>query len=92
MFQARELLRTRARKALAIRPNGTITGNYADSGYVLHGFVRASDGVITMFDPPGAGTGPGQGTFPASITPAGAIVGSFLDASNAFHGFLVEGE
>jgi hypothetical protein len=59
---------------------------------VNHGFVLDKHGGLTTFDAPGAGTGPGQGTFPSDINPPGAIVGSFLDASNAFHGFLLEGE
>jgi hypothetical protein len=79
-------------EALFISPEGTIRGNYADSGSVWHGFVRAPNGTITAFDVPGAGTGSGQGTFPATINPAGAIVGWYLDSSNVFHGFLLEGE
>ena len=46
------------------------------------------NGAITTFDAPSAGTGPGQGTTPFSITPAGAIAGRYSDASNVFHGFL----
>src|SRR5262249_18635510 len=42
---------------------------------------------FVTFDPPGAGTDSGQGTFVNEITQAG-IVGWYADASNANHGFL----
>jgi hypothetical protein len=50
--------------------------------------VRSKQGAITTFDPPGAGTGSGQGTFCNQINPAGAIAGYYLDANNVFHGYL----
>jgi hypothetical protein len=73
-----------------INPAGAIVGYYYDANFVAHGFVRDSDGTITTFDAPGAGsvTDSGQGTYPISIDPAGAIAGSTLDASNVYHGFL----
>jgi hypothetical protein len=69
-------------------PSQTIEGEYIDGNGVFHGFLRASNGVITTFDVPGAGTGPGQGTLPQSINPAGAITGYYIDASGLAHGFL----
>jgi hypothetical protein len=71
---------------------GTIPGNYIDASSVNHGFVRDKHGVLTTFDAPGAGTGIGQGTFPATPNPAGAITGWYIDSTNVFHGFLLEGE
>jgi hypothetical protein len=71
-----------------INPVGVITGGYVDPSGVNHGFVRASDGSITTFDVPGAGTAAGQGTLPASLNPAGDIVGEYSDADNVMHGFL----
>jgi hypothetical protein len=62
---------------------GAITGYYVDANYFGHGFVRASDGTITTFDPPGS-----VDTEPIGINPAGAISGFYLDASAVFHGFL----
>lgn len=53
-----------------------------------HGFVRASDGTITTFDVPGAGTLGGQGTFPVSNDPSNGITGYYIDASGVSHGFL----
>jgi hypothetical protein len=61
---------------------------FVDSSNVLHGFVRASDGTITTFDVPGAGTGAGQGTLPLLNNAEGAITGYDIDANGAFHGFL----
>src|SRR5207245_222523 len=62
-----------------------------DANDVNHGFVRASNGAITTFDAPGAGTGPGQGTRTEAATcinPAGAIVGFYTDASDVLHGYV----
>jgi hypothetical protein len=59
-----------------------------DASDVNHGFVHASDGTITTFDVPGAGTGPGQGTIPLSNNPVDAITGYYIDASDVTHGFL----
>jgi hypothetical protein len=44
----------------AINSAGVITGFYQDVNNVYHGFLRVSDGIITVFDVPGAGTGSGQ--------------------------------
>jgi hypothetical protein len=78
---------------ISINAAGDITGMYVVS-YVLHaavyhGFVRAADGTMTTFDPPGAGAGTGhyRGTFPISINTAGDIAGTYTDASGG-HGFV----
>src|SRR5204863_3633093 len=78
-------------RAYAINPSGEITGFFTDSTNVAHGYVRSNQGVITVFDAPGAGTGPGEGTFPFSpliINPKGAISGYYVDSSGVRHGFL----
>jgi len=54
----------------------------------FHGFLRAADGVITTFDVPDAGTGPGQGTRAANINPSEAIAGRYIDSSDVSHDFL----
>jgi hypothetical protein len=69
--------------ALSINPAGEITGFYLDANYEWHGFLRAADGTITSFDPPGS-----VFTFSGSINPEGAIVGTYLDANGGPHGFL----
>jgi hypothetical protein len=66
-----------------LNPAGAVTGPYLDASNVNHGYVRAPNGAITTFDAPGAGTGPGQGTFVSGINPEGAVTGAYLDASNA---------
>ena len=43
---------------------------------------------ITTIDPPGAGTAPGQGTFPQQNLNSGVIVGYYVDAKNVSHGFI----
>src|ERR1700757_2593581 len=58
-----------------LNPAGGISGLSIDASDVSHGFVRAPDGTITVFDAPGAGTGPGQGTLPAGINQGGTIAG-----------------
>src|SRR5205814_5201693 len=54
-------------QALGINAGGTITGFYADATPNSHGFVRAPDGTITVFDAPGAGTGNTGCQFPPCI-------------------------
>ena len=71
-----------------INPEGAITGYYTDAGTVNHGFVRAKNGTITLFDVPGAGTGAFQGTFPQSINPDGSITGLYFDSGDVIHGFV----
>jgi hypothetical protein len=50
--------------------------------------VRASDGTITTFDIPGAGTGPFQGSSPQGINASGTVTGEYVDASDVNHGFV----
>ena len=65
-----------------INPAGEITGDSCDAT-TCHGFLRASDGTITTFDPPGSALTNGNG-----INPAGAITGNDVDAGGVFHGYL----
>jgi hypothetical protein len=65
---------------------------------VAHGFVRATDGTITTFDAPGAGTTPTpgcgfvfgtcQGTVASATNPAGIAAGEYRNASDAHHGYV----
>ena len=57
----------------------------------MHGFLRDSDGGITAFDAPKAGTSAGQGTdttLYGSINQMGAITGNSIDASNVSHVYV----
>lgn len=49
----------------------------------IHGFVRAVNGSITTFDPPGSVL-----TLAGGINPMGTITGQYFDASGVSHGFL----
>ena len=64
------------------------TGDLLSGTQVLQGAVRAPDGSFTEFDVPGAGTGPGQGTYVAGINAAGTIPGNYTDSSGVNHGFV----
>ncbi len=69
-----------------INPAGAIAGYYFDANFLYHGFLRAPDGTITTFDPPGS-----NGLFThalGGINPGGAITGSYFDANFLFHGFV----
>ena len=66
-----------------INLEGTITGYYTDTDDVLHGFLRALDGRIKSFDPPGS-----TDTLAEGINAAGTIVGQYADSSGVAHGFL----
>jgi hypothetical protein len=67
---------------------GAIAGQFQDSSYVYHGFVRNWDGSFATFDAPGAGTSANQGTLAFDINPVGMTAGVYIDASNVYHGFV----
>ncbi len=69
---------------VGLNDSGVITGSYADSNYVQHGFLRTPEGTFVTVDPPGS-----VGTQPESINDSGAIAGYYLDATNVYHGFLL---
>src|SRR5215472_8988454 len=67
---------------------GSTVGSSLDASNVYHSFVRAPDGAITVFDVPGAGTGPFQGTECFGINQAGTTEGIYIDSSDLLHGFV----
>ncbi len=71
--------------AESVNIQGKIDGFYFDKNGISHGFVRAPDGEITAFDPPGAGP---AGTLPFGSNPKGAIAGFYFDVNNVPHGFV----
>ena len=80
--------------AIAINDLGEIAGQFQDSNYVFHGFVRYPNGAFTTFDEPNAGTqaNPSQSFFPGTmafnINLRGTTAGIYIDASNVQHGFI----
>jgi hypothetical protein len=66
-----------------INPAGEIAGTYGDSNGFSHSFLRAPDGAITTFDPPGAACGflANVCSIAEGVTPNGTIAGSYTDAS-----------
>jgi hypothetical protein len=74
--------------AYAINDLGVIAGQFENSNYVFHGFVRHPDGSFTTFDAPGAGTSTNQGTLAFNINLEGATAGIYIDGGNVTHGFV----
>jgi len=68
----------------AINSDGEITGSFFYTRKeASHAFVRAPDGTITKFAPPGS-----VNVFPSAINEKGAITGYFYDLNHVVHGFL----
>ena len=67
---------------------GVATGTYRDSDDVRHGWVRSKQGMVTVFDAPGAGTAANQGTIASEINEEGAIAGATVDENNVQHGMI----
>jgi hypothetical protein len=82
---------------LAINPAGTVTGILNDGFSVYRGFLRTSDGAVTVFDAPGAGRGRFQGTVTIGMTPGGVVAGVYVGPNDGNflgdhhgHGFLFQ--
>lgn len=78
----------------SINDLGEVTGFYADSNDVFHGFVRAPNGSTTTFDVPGACTTAAppagcayNGTFAFSVNLLGAAAGQYYGEDGLSHGF-----
>lgn len=74
--------------AYAINVTGEIAGQFQDSSYAYHGFIRRPSGSFITFDAPGASTSPGLGTFAFDINSRGGTAGVFYDATGLLHGFI----
>lgn len=66
----------------AISNDGRLVGTWFAAGRT-RGFLRNTDGSITLIDVPQA-----QNTFPAAVNASGAIVGSFDSGAGTRRGFL----
>ena len=85
-------------EAIAICPAGQIAGFYADYSNAMHAYVRTTDGKITTFDAPGAGSGGGAIPFPTTGTnpgtyavagdACGLVAGYVIDSRNVAHGYV----
>lgn len=69
--------------AVGINSAGSIVGNFNDSNFFPHGYLRASDGTFTIIDAQGAV----KGTRVVSINSKGELAGIFWDA-NTSHGYV----
>jgi len=61
---------------------GDAVGDYFDSHWDGHGFLRTHTGMFVTIDPPTAAA-----TSAFSINDAGVIVGAYRDSNNVLHGF-----
>jgi hypothetical protein len=71
-----------------LNPAGTLTGTYYDLNTAYHGYVSTSDGTVTTFEVPAAGTDAFEGTVPQAINTGGVVTGFYFDAGDVVHGFL----
>ena len=67
----------------AVNDQGDIAGQFEDSNFQFHAYLRAHDGTFTPFDPPTGGVSGISG-----INDAGEIIGEFIDGQNRLHGFM----
>ena len=62
---------------------GEVTGDYIDTNYVFHGYLRSPNGTITTVDP--AGT---IFTWSSGIDDLGQVTGYYADVNDVYHGFV----
>jgi len=79
--------------AVVLDASGDITGGYADSNGIIHGFLRpVKTGMMTSFDGPGVGSsGSMTGTLGLGINTSATgikVVGTYADANLVLHGFI----
>lgn len=78
--------------AYAINNSGAIAGQFEDTNFVFHAFIRYTNGAIVEFDAPNAGStanaSPPQGTIAANINSRGDTAGYYFDSAGNEHGFI----
>jgi hypothetical protein len=67
---------------------GNVAGTLLDAQKVFHGFVVETDGSVTTFSSPSAGTGAYRGTAGFTVNTAGTVAGTYADANLVLHGFV----
>ncbi len=73
---------------VSMNASGTIVGFCIDASMAYHGFMRTTDGTITVLNDPNAGTAATQGTVALSVNASGTIVGVYFDDITSYHGFM----
>jgi len=71
---------------LSINDDGAVAGAVINANGD-HGFVRAANGMFTLFDPTG-NPAQVQAIYPYGININGAIAGMYTDTNGVYHGFL----
>src|ERR1700759_2082581 len=66
---------------ISINSNGDITGVCYNGAGPFHGFIRAGNGAITVFDAPGA-----DDTIPLQVNDAGVVAGTWDAQSDGYRG------
>jgi hypothetical protein len=78
--------------AIAVNNLGVIAGQFEDTNFVFHGFIRYPNGFIFEFDDPSAGSTadalPPQGTIAANVNSRGDTAGYYMDSNGTEHGFI----
>lgn len=70
----------------SINTAGVVDGSFVGTDGAWHGFVRTTEGSITVFDPAGSAATYVQGA--NSINDHGTLTGSFSDTAGIEHGFV----
>ena len=73
-----------------VNTEGVATGSYNDDAGTNYGFIRATDGTITVLSAPGAGLDYFMGTVAQSINDQRAVAGYYIDTNFAVHGFIYQ--
>jgi hypothetical protein len=72
----------------AINDTGEIVGSYPDSTFVMHGFVRKTDGTFTALDAISSVSSGEYGTLATGLNSPGAVVGSYSEGPSFSYGFV----
>lgn len=74
--------------ATVINNAGIVAGHVLDLSHLLHGFIRDTSGVVTLFDAPIPGGGQSSGTLVSAINSSGAVAGTANDGGGNAHGYI----
>jgi hypothetical protein len=74
--------------AFTINAAQTVAGIYYDANNVVHGFMRRSNGSVSLFELPGRSGPLIFGAVPFSMNASGEITGTWVDANDIGHGYF----